>query len=463
MAADNLVESGEFIPGGTGEEWCDLSLLQEIHRRSLALARREVEARKPHEYGAFLAHWQGIDSERYGTEGLAATLNQLCSLWLPAAAWENSVLPNRVRDFHPSQVDQLIASGQFFWRAHGNEHQLQLSFEKMTFDLERTEAIPNPNSLEEGSTTSLLSTTARIVYELLRDRGALSLPQVMQQTKFSTVMTWQALEELCLASLVTNDTMGPIRHLLRSRPQDRVGARGVLSSSVIAQMGRWSLPPVETTSIKERAWIYLNRYGLICRELVQAEAEKGTGSELGPWGELYPHFDILEQIGKVRRGYFCDGLSAIQYALPAAVEQLRLPLANNLEEIYALQWDDPANPLRIIKNWPWTCDSGAKNDLDGKFDGDYIAFQAGNPVLSVMGRKLRVQAFETSDDQRIFEKSLQALFRILYRVYPDQKIVLTHWNGQPIMETAFVGMLERLGFEKGFQEMVLWPSKRKNF
>jgi ATP-dependent Lhr-like helicase len=450
MAAENIVEAGEFIPGGTGEEWCDIGLLQEIHRRSLARARREVEAREPHEYGAFLARWQGIGSERTGLDGIGATFDQLCDLWLPAAIWENSVLPNRVKDFCPSQLEQLIASGQFFWRARGNDHQLQICFQKLAPVLEKDEAntaetMPDNHSLTEK--LSALSANAQMIRKLLQENGAMALPRILQQVKLSTVTAWQALEELILAGLITNDTLGPIRYLLHSRPQDRMGVRGVLSSSVIAQMGRWSLlPPAGPINLENQALTFINRYGLICREPVQQES--------GAWGELYPCYDLWEQIGKVRRGYFCKGLSGIQYALPSAVEQLRLAPTENLPEFWVLHRDDPANPLKIFPEWP---------DLTGELkpEGEYIVFQSGEPVLAAGGKKIRLQQFKANTDTMVIEKAFQKLIPIFDGAYPGQKIVITRFNGEPIIETEMADLLKKYGFEKNYLDMVLWPSSRK--
>ena len=43
LAASGRVLSGEFLPGGTGAEWCDAEVLRTLRRRSLAVLRQEVE------------------------------------------------------------------------------------------------------------------------------------------------------------------------------------------------------------------------------------------------------------------------------------------------------------------------------------------------------------------------------------------------------------------------------------
>jgi ATP-dependent helicase Lhr and Lhr-like helicase len=442
LAAQGLLEAGEFTPGITGEEWCDSGLLQEIHRRSLAQARREVEPCQPDQFGRFLAHWQGIGSERTGVDGLAATLNQLSGLWLPALVWESSVLPNRVQDYHPGQLDQLITSGQFVWQAKGNENNLQICFENTAL-LDQALAASNKRSNE----IELLSPNAKNIYRLLENGGALSLPQLWQQAKLSSVATWQALEDLIRGGIVTNDTLGPVRYLLLTRPQDRLGVRGILPPSIIARMGRWSLLPlVENTDSEEQTRKLLSRYGLLSRELADSDGQK--------WQDYWPILDLWEQIGKLKRGYFVSGLSGIQYALPSAVEQLRLPVTEAFPGYWALHWSDPANPVRIFPEWP-------ESDGNSKPIGDYVVFKSGNPVLFVSGKKLKMKSrLEISATE--FGKAFQKLIDILCRVTPDQKIVVTHYNGEPVQTTEIMQLLETLGFEKGYQESTLWPTNRVN-
>ena len=47
---------------------------------------------------------------------ITATLK---GVWLPAAAWETTVLPTRVSDYRHTMLDELIASGDVIWRARG--------------------------------------------------------------------------------------------------------------------------------------------------------------------------------------------------------------------------------------------------------------------------------------------------------------------------------------------------------
>ncbi|WP_449867092.1 Lhr family helicase [Nonomuraea gerenzanensis] len=69
LAAGGRVVSGEFRPGGRGEEWCDAGVLRMLRRRSLARLRKEVEPVAPETLALFLPAWHGITGVGPGKAG----------------------------------------------------------------------------------------------------------------------------------------------------------------------------------------------------------------------------------------------------------------------------------------------------------------------------------------------------------------------------------------------------------
>jgi ATP-dependent Lhr-like helicase len=451
LAAAGVVISGEFRPGGCGEEWCEVNLLTEMQRRSLARARRDVATVTPRQFAAFLTAWQGVGGEQAGPDGLTAVLQQLSGIWLQAAHWEATVLPGRVADLRPVYLDRLIASGQTAWRARGHSRNLKVCFE--TIGMARPTGFPDLPGNTENKNETLpefsLSTAAARIRDLLSRQGALSLPQILQQTGFSSVVAWQALEELIGYEVVTNDSLGPIRHLLQTNPEDRTGARGVLKAGVMTQWGRWSLlsPQIETAA--DRAYALLNRYGVVCREMAQAE-------ELA-WHALYPVFDLWENLGRVKRGYFVAGFSGVQFALPAAVERLSAPEASapsTAPRYRMVGWSDPANPVKLFEQWP-------EEDDYFKPWGDYLVFAGGAPVLAISGSKKMRLKTRPELGRMEFSQAMGAFVKTYNPLALDAKLTLTHWNDAAIMDSPFCEALLELGFERGYRELTFWPSRRK--
>lgn len=435
MAAEGVVEYGEFTPNGIGEEWCESNLLREIHQRSLAQARQEVEARTPEEVASFLHRWHGI-GQRRGLEGLAESLDQLQGLWLPAQIWEGAVLPSRVRDYQPVMLNQLIGSGQLIWRSQMTPHGLTIAFFPSTLTNDK---LTLEYDVNDGLNQRIL--------ELLFEQGALTLPQLLQNLGGSSSAAWEALERLMEQGLITNDTFGPIRYILNSSPAHRVGAQGILKPAVLATMGRWSaLRPLATENSPESLVLSLfRRYGLLSRESVTAEGLS--------WSQLFPILDGMEAIGKIRRGYFANGLSGIQFALPEAVEALRTPGDETMSDWVTLPWDDPVNLTRWISR---------PEEQEASIHGDWVIYHRGNPYAVVSGKKLQLRRLQTTSPPWSRE-ALRSLITAIHPMTKEEKITLHQIDGKRAAESDLAEVLVSLGFEKVYKEMVLWPSRREIF
>jgi ATP-dependent Lhr-like helicase len=123
-----------------------------------------------------------------------------------------------------------------------------------------------------------------------------------------------------------------------------------------AGAGRWSLvaqitspAPSPTKVAVARATQLLERYGVLTREMALAE-----GTEAGFAG-VYPVLKLMEEQGKIRRGYFLAGLGAAQFARSGAVDQLRdarTPAEHEASSAVLLAATDPAQPYGAVLAWP---------------------------------------------------------------------------------------------------------------
>jgi ATP-dependent Lhr-like helicase len=339
-------------------------------------------------------------------------------------------------------LDQLFTSGQFQWRLRGAAGKLQLLIEPASLpeaDLEREELA----ALTAGDAAGLCK-ASHLLLDLLNSKGALTLPFILREVKLPTPTVWQALEELMGKGLVTNDSFGPVRYLLKTKPEARIGAQGVLQPAVMAQMGRWSLlPPCQPTK-DTIVQALLNRYGIVSREIVQAEGAS--------WRELYPSLVTLEHLGRVKRGYFIKGLSGIQYALPQALAGLGT-VAKQSGRYWALAWSDPANPWSYLSASP-------EEPENKKPTGDYLVFADGKPMMVASGQKIRLHTLGTLSPAAL-EKGIQVLINALDPVFQDKKLIISSFNGEPAPQSTVKEVLAALGFEGTYQKMTLWPSDRK--
>src|SRR5690242_1414279 len=128
MAIDGRLIRGEFTdsasaglhaPAGGGEQWCEADVLKILRRRSLAALRAQVEPVSTAAYGRFLPSWQQVGTHNSGIDGLAAVIDQLAGVPVPASAVESLVFGQRVRDYQPAMLDELLASGEVTWSGAG--------------------------------------------------------------------------------------------------------------------------------------------------------------------------------------------------------------------------------------------------------------------------------------------------------------------------------------------------------
>src|SRR6202023_647370 len=103
---------GEFRPSGHHREWCDVEVLRQIRRKSLARLRREVEPIEQQALERLSTHWQGVLQRRRGLDALLDTIEHLQGAPLAASLVETSILPARLANYSPGSLDTLIAAGE---------------------------------------------------------------------------------------------------------------------------------------------------------------------------------------------------------------------------------------------------------------------------------------------------------------------------------------------------------------
>ncbi len=361
LSATGRVASGEFSPDGAGSEWCDAEVLRMLRRRSLAALRREIEPVPPRVLATFLPRWHQIGGNARGIDALAASLEQLQGIAVPASAWERLVLPARIADYAPPLLDELCAGGDVLWAGSGSIAGKD-GWVTMAWADSAPLLLPPPD--DELALTPLhqsvldaLGEGQALFFRSLSDRvGATDDPALAD-------VVW----DLVWAGHLTNDTFAPVRALLGgsgahrakaapARTRYRRPGRPVMPSRTgpPAMAGRWSRLPDRDLDPTRRAAaladLLLERHGVVTRGAVMSEGVTGG------FAAVYPVLGALEERGAARRGYFVEGLGAAQFAVPGAVDRLRA-LTEPAEEskravAVVLASTDPANPYGAALPWP---------------------------------------------------------------------------------------------------------------
>ena len=439
LAQQDRVTAGEFLPGGSGQEWCDAGVLRRIKRRSLAQLRRQVEPVAPAALARFLPAWHGIDHPRRGLDGVLDAVEQLQGAPLDASALDQEILPARVVDYQPGDLDQLMGAGEIVWRGVESVGPTDGRIALYLTDHFSLLA-PPPSPVEDPL-------TARIV-DLLQQRGALFFDEIAQGLGEFPGDILDALWQLVWAGQVTNDTLQPLRARQRAQPDRsrRRGARRSFRSRRKSQPpgtnGRWSrLPsgdPDQSPAERQTAAVeqLLDRHGVVLRSTISRE------SVVGGFAAVYPVLRAMEETGRVRRGYFVDGLGGAQFALPGADDALRREADRDAPPV-VLSATDPANAYGAMLKWPA---AAVQSQQPKRTAGARVVLLAGELIGYVSRSSQNVLTFP-ADDQSENQQNLEALAQALARLAEEGRLrLITRIDGDSPRTSKLASLLLAAGF-----------------
>jgi ATP-dependent Lhr-like helicase len=398
LAAGGRLVAGEFTPDAAGGQWCDAEVLRTLRRRSLAALRREIEPVPPRTLVTFLPRWQQVGGHATGVEAVAAAIEQLQGVPVPASALERLVLPARVADYSPAYLDELCASGEVVWAGAGGigtgDGWVALAYADAAPLL-----LPPPD--EALATTPVhqavldaLDGGQALFFRPLADRVGAALAEPVDDPTLVA-----AIWDLVWAGHLANDTLAPLRALLsggstahRQRPtptRSRYRSRRLplpTRTGLPTVAGRWHRPPARDPDPTRRAAALaealLERHGVVTRGAVAAEGPPGG------FAGVYPVLAALEERGAARRGYFVEGLGAAQFAVPGAVDRLRAlgEPSRRRRDPLVLAATDPANPFGAALPWPERPLEGAEGSTGhraGRKAGALVVVVGGELTLYV--------------------------------------------------------------------------------
>jgi ATP-dependent Lhr-like helicase len=453
------VLEGSFRQGVAEREYCHPDVLRALRRRSLAALRREVEPVTAEVLARFLPAWHGIDwhpeqpkqeaNSRRPAAGRAADAHPgsgdrlleciftLQGLALPASVVERDVLRARIPGYRPALLDELISMGEVVWVGRGplgpGDGRVSLYLRADAPRLLPEALDPPVGELHESLRAHLGRRGASFFRELYAAAGGGDQEAILD-----------ALWDMVWAGEVTNDTFAPLRLLGSPAKKGLSGRRPpLLRLNQPRASGRWSLvseltegAPPPTERLYAQAGMLLQRHGVLTRESVVGEGWSGG------FVALYPVLRAMEEAGKIRRGYFVDGLGGSQFALPGAVDRLR-GLRDPDGRLLALAATDPANPYGAVLPWP---------DGEGRMAraaGAFVVLHAGELRLYLErgGRSLLTRGEVRAEHLRV----------LVGAATRAGKVEVQRVDGIATRQSALAPVLAEAGFGISPRGMVVWP------
>ncbi|MDP9395494.1 MAG: ATP-dependent helicase [Actinomycetota bacterium] len=467
LTASGRLVTGEFLPGGSGTEWCDAEVLRTLRRRSLAALRKEVEPVAPEALARFVPAWQHVGGTLRGADGLVRVVEQLAGTVVPASALESVILPARVSGFTPALLDELTASGEVVWSGHGTipggDGWVSLH---LTDTAPLTLPPPDPDVMSTPLHAAVLAALSQGGAYFFRQ-----LSDAVGSTDDDALVT--TLWDLVWVGRVTNDTLTPLRALVgrsggsqrgrRPTPRSRYGrVRPAMPTRTgpPTAVGRWSALPDPETDATRRAHAVaeglLDRHGIVTRGAVAAERIPGG------FAAVYRVLSALEETGRCRRGYFVEGLGAAQFASAGAVDRVRAVAAAMerqaaqapVEESWpapasglatrsavVLAATDPANPFGAALPWPGRGEDARHKP--GRKAGALVVLVDGSLVLYVErgGRTL----LTWKEDPETLRPAVDAL-ALSVREGHLGRLTVERADGTSILDSPLGVALEGAGF-----------------
>ncbi len=524
LAKAGAVYRGRLTQDANAEQWCDRRNFEQLYRRAIQERRRAFAPKPAENFLRFLWRWHGI-GQLQNPGQLLPLLQRQRGLFLPLNFLEREILRARIpatqfpQQFAAChlQLASLCQQGELIWRlyqeeaGHAKSAQFFLRGEGHLF-YSREQLAEQANQL---------SASAKTVREFLREHGASFFRDLVTGSGLSKSHLAEGLAELAWRGLITNDSLLMLQELaehgaprsteaapseVEPQPQHKTTTGGLqefldtnlpewrkrsqsrwrqhsrrredlqreLKKLPQLKEGRWSLVEafsiygkpqsapssntanVETRSLaQQQAYLLLERYGILVKEWYRRE------NGLLPWYAIFQALKQMEWRGEVRRGYFVEGLSGVQFALPQAVEMLAAgETQTTLTGPAMLSVLDPAVPFGSGVNLRLTGFAEKPLPLIRQA-GNHLLFVEAKPVVYAENYGSRLWSLAGAAEEQLVT-SLACLRQFLLLpepLRPRRRIEVESWNGTPVTATPAAEWLQRHGFEKEEDKMVLWPSR----
>jgi ATP-dependent Lhr-like helicase len=458
-----LVRIEETSPEA-GPRWAEGRNLAEIRRLSIAIRRRESIAVAPEVFADFLLRHQHVEGEtsREGSALVERVLHQLQGFAAPAELWESELLPARVRDYRPAWLDDALTTGDWMWRALVDGQ----SDLRVAFFSRASEIVPCPEV-----ELAHMSETAHEILATLSRMGASFATDLARDSGREPSRVRSALDELTRHGLATNDRFDPLRPGARAiaealagtarSPRARRPRVGQIGPGRLSRRpasgrpeGRWSRIDADrrgtASELRAQAWasVLIERYGVLTRETAALDPWAP------PWRELVVSLSRAELRGEVRRGYFVEGLSGVQYATSEAADALADRAADRAPrgQPVLISTLDPANLYG----------AGAPFDIDlleggtarlPRSTASFLVLFGGRPALIIEAHGKRLTGLASAS-----EAELRAAVAVLPRLArPSRRVIRAEtYNGVATLESPAAPWLAEAGFVRDYPGMAFY-------
>jgi ATP-dependent Lhr-like helicase len=478
---------GQLIAGRKTVQWCDRQNFMQLYRMAVASRRSGQAPAKRTTFNNFLFEWHRINTPG---QSLLECVQRYRGLRLPIHFFERNIIISRFRKpgHTPwkeklAELEGLIANGEIIVLAGKTKDSGRRSIQ---FRLRGDGSIFAQREALLAKSEQL-GNAAQTVFAFLTENGASYVRDMEMGTGLSRLQLQTALREMADQELVSCENYQSFLAVLQSdyhkRPPHRrikkprshspfkgprasqTAIRKMVQEQSRARDGRWFLAtsfavmgkPLDTRQrAAAQARLLLQRYGIVVKEFYRRE------DGLLSWHAIFQCLKRLEWQGEIRRGYFVDGLSGVQFALPEALELLeRIHHRQFTPEAapVVLNCMDPALPYGGTVDWNMTDAAGTFLNIV-RLPGNHLAFLDGQPVLYGEGlfRRLTDTGNLTENDFLNIVGYFSDWLKLPASLRPQNRIEIAQINERRATNSKYCEQLIQIGYAKEGETLTLWPS-----
>ena len=440
---------------------CDRENLEMLLRISRRKSRPVIKERPASLLVPFLALRQGLINNKNENE-----FNKSLYAWTsPVKLWETEILCARNNEYTPGNTDREIREGDLLWYGDGSQ---RIGFCKpddldLSLNTDRQESILSP--LLNNSFFNRPRDFWEIKNELEKNKNADSI---------SSRSCSQALWDEVWKGSLTSDSLDPVRRgieygfipkaldmvsdnenphpfgrhkripgALKNRWKSGAPVHGMWYSLLLTDDEESkSSDPIEEDILKhDRVKLLLDRWGILCRPLLENESSQFS------WSKLLPIIRRMELSGELIAGRFISGINSLQFASPSINSELE-----QAEKIGGLFWMNAADPA-----------SPAGLDIEGL--GYSLCSRSANNRLYYRGSELIAVSVKNGKEIKILidvnDPDTQNLITLLKiprtrKIFPVNKLTLEIINEQTAAQSAYASCFISAGFTNDRGKLVLW-------
>jgi ATP-dependent Lhr-like helicase len=436
---------------------CDRENLEMLLRLSRKKEHPVIKERPASVLVPFLALRQGLTTNNTGVDGAIFRKN-LYAWTAPAKIWETEILCARNAAYEPERLNRELREGRLVWYGAGRE--------RIGFCRPEDLDLVSESKKNEQTTSAMTHLLASPFFNRPRDFW-----EIKNELAIDSRACAEALWCEVWQGALTADSFDPVRRgiefgfvpkeidipqavepvrpfgrqpripgALKNRWRNGAPVHGNWFSLLMEEDGAGG--PIEEDALnRDRVRLLLDRWGILCRPLLEHEAAPFS------WSKLLPAMRRMELAGELAAGRFFAGINSLQFAsLSIAAE---LEQAENFGGIYWINAQDPASPAGLeIEGLDYPlCARSANNRL--YFRGACLI------AVSVKNGK-ELQILIEAGDPDISQ--LIGLLKIPRTrvVMPENKITNEKINGEIAGRSNYAACFKEQGYVSDRGKLIFW-------